>query len=211
MKKTIIFCAGAPLAYVDKVKDVQFPILVGVDGGTKILIEAGYTLDFAIGDFDSTIVPQAKEVIVLPTKKDDTDLQYALYTVLSQFHLDDIEEVIVLGALGGGRLDHLLCNIWLAFDVKLEKWFPKLHLVDEKNSASFYLPGTYSLQKEEHKKYLSFILMSPVKHLSLSGVEYPLDKKSYDRPRSLISNEFLENDMTFSFETGLICVMQTID
>lgn len=209
--KTIIFCAGAPLAYIEYIKHYTQPILVGVDGGARVLVEAGYTLDFAIGDFDSTTLPQAKESIVLPREKDDTDLHYAMKNVLSRFRFEEVDQVVVLGALGGGRVDHLLCNIWLAYHDTLNQWFPKLSLVDKKNQASFYLPGEYMLTREIDKKYLSFILMTPIKALTLANVMYPLNAKDYSTPVALISNEFLSDTMMFSFSEGIICVMQTVD
>ncbi|MBS4750898.1 thiamine diphosphokinase [Carnobacteriaceae bacterium zg-ZUI78] len=211
MGKKIVFCAGAPDPDLAYLKTISYDMLIGVDAGAKRLVDAGYVLDWAIGDFDSVEKPDSKESIVLPCEKDDTDLQYALMHVLSQENDDDIEEIIILGSLSGGRIDHLICNLWFVYQPRFQKWLTKFRLIEKGNTIRFYEPGEYTLTHDKTKKYLSFIGMTPLKALSLINAKYPLNKANYEYPVSLISNEFLTDTMTFSFEKGLMCVMQTAD
>lgn len=188
--------------------------LVGADRGALTL--AGLLADFdaAIGDFDSVTPAEMEEIKkksricrVLPAQKDETDTEAAIAYAIETFNP---EEIILLGAFGG-RLDHLMSNLWLAFHPLLHGMAGKISLMDRHNSLRFYMPGSYVLEKEADKKYLSFIGMTPIKKLTLTGVAYPLHGKDYDYPIALVSNEFEENEMRFSFESGLLAVIQSTD
>ena len=65
----------------------------------------------------------------------------------------------------------------------------------------------------ENFGYLSFIGMTPIEKLTLTGVVYPLNGKDYDYPIALVSNEFEESkaELHFSFESGLLAVIQSAD
>lgn len=64
--------------------------------------------DLIVGDFDSAPRPKAEhETIVLPHVKDDTDTQYAARWLLEHGY----DEITLLGALGGARLEHTLANL----------------------------------------------------------------------------------------------------
>ena len=53
--------------------------------------------------------------------------------------------------------------------------------------------------------------MGPVQQLTLKQVKYPLNHQNYDFPIALISNEFIDEKMEISFESGGIIVGQTRD
>ncbi|MDK4688769.1 thiamine diphosphokinase [Kingella negevensis] len=210
--KTLIFCAGAPNPDLSILQHINPDLLIGVDGGAARLVQHGYTPDWAIGDFDSAPPPpQAKNTLKLQPEKDDTDLEYALLHILQNQHPENIKQIIILGSLGGGRLDHLLCNIWLAHQPRFAPWLDKIHLIEQGNSVKFYRTGTHLLQPENSKKYLSFIGLTPIKQLTLQGMKYPLTDQDYAYPMALISNEFSDSQAQFSFESGTICVLQTHD
>ena len=66
-------------------------------------------------------------------------------------------------------------------------------------------------QRDADKKYVSFIGMTPVESLSLSGLLYPLDNAQFAHPMALVSNECLGSEMRFSFTSGLLCGIQSSD
>lgn len=210
--KTLIFCAGAPQADLSVLTQQPFDLLVGVDAGANTLVKAGYIPDWAIGDFDSQAAPQiCRQILSLPSEKADTDLEFALQHILSFFQPKDIQQIIILGALNGGRLDHLLANIWLAQQPRFAPWFSKFHFIERHNSVRFFQAGVYSLTREHNKKYLSFIGLTPIAKLTLQQVKYPIFARDYPHPTALISNEFLSNTMHFSFTQGILAALQTID
>ena len=49
----ILICAGAPNTTLSLLKHHTFDYLIGVDGGAARLVQAGYDLYAAIGDFDT--------------------------------------------------------------------------------------------------------------------------------------------------------------
>lgn len=196
-------------------ENVKERFVVGVDGGALALMKEGISIDLAIGDFDSVTGEEfhelqnyAKRIEKLPAEKDLTDTEAAL-----QFLIDEQMEIdqIQLIGLFGGRVDHLMSNIWLAFQPAFSAIVEKMILVDADNELSFYHPGEYEIQKDSTKKYLSFIGMTAIENLVLKNVKYTLEGADFTYPVALVSNEFLTDQMTFSFDKGLLAVIQSRD
>ncbi|MGY3724809.1 thiamine diphosphokinase [Granulicatella balaenopterae] len=221
MMKKIFVVIGGPdddvlevLTQYHTTSDLQEGVFVGVDGGCPKLIKENLPIDFAIGDFDSVSVNErqrikeyAQEMIQLPCEKDVTDFEAALAWCVEHYPMNSIH---ILGAFGG-RIDHQLSIIWIANQVKFQKILANLHFESLTNYLSFLLPGQHQLQKYPNMKYLSFITMNKVTNVSLKNVKYPLDGVNYDTPVALISNEFLTDTMTISFDEGLMITCQTND
>lgn len=189
-------------------------IWIGVDHGAIRLLNHGITPAIAIGDFDSItaaemefLTEKVSDVRSFPSEKDDTDTELAIQLALTECSAD---KIAVYGATAG-RLDHLMSNLFFIFQPRFQQYASKLHLYDNLNSVSFYLPGEYAVTKEEDKKYIAFVCMTPVKKLTLKDVKYTLEEKDYDYPISLASNEFKESVASFSFRKGLVAVIQSKD
>jgi thiamine pyrophosphokinase len=93
--------------------------VVAADAGVDAAAALGWSVDIAVGDFDSISAPARRglersgvDVRPFPTDKDATDLELALEAV---GELADGEpcRVLVLG-LEGGRPDHALANLLVA-------------------------------------------------------------------------------------------------
>lgn len=189
-------------------------VWIGVDHGAIRLLKNDVQPILAIGDFDSVSPKELAElkanisdVRSFPSEKDDTDTEIAIQIALEMFPEAD---VAVYGATAG-RLDHLLSNLFLVFQPRFQQHAAKIRLYDHVNSLSFYLPGDYSITKEEDKKYVAFVGMTPIKALTLTDFKYPLNKVDYNYPISLASNEFNKERGSFSFTEGLIAVIQSKD
>ena len=139
-------------------------------------------------------------------------MEYALVRVLQDFAPEEVREVIILGALGGGgRADHFLCNVWLAHQPRFAAWLDKIRFCERRGSLRFLRAGSHRLSPESGMKYLSFIGLTPVAALTLEGVKYPLHRRSFAYPPALVSNEFAAETAQVSFDSGLLCAMQTTD
>lgn len=206
----IIFCAGAATPNLS-VLNQAYDLLIGVDGGAAVLVQHGYIPDWAIGDFDSTFAPQAKNILKLQPEKDDTDLEAALFYILSKYTPTEIEQVMIIGAFGAGRLDHLLANFYLAHQARFKHYFEKFYFIEQYNTLKFYSSGYHIIVREQDKKYLSFIGLTSLHQLSLYDVKYPIQKRDYYHPIALISNEFLTNTMQFELNSGILAVIQSSD
>lgn len=189
-------------------------VWIGVDHGAIRLLKNDVQPILAIGDFDSVspkeladLKENITDVRSFPSEKDDTDTELAIQLALEMF---PEANVAVYGATAG-RLDHLLSNLFVVFQPRFQKHASKIRLYDHVNSVSFYLPGDYSITKEEDRKYVAFVCMTPVKALTLTDFKYPLSKVDYNYPISLASNEFNKEHGSFSFSEGLIAVIQSKD
>lgn len=187
---------------------------IGIDRGSLYGIKAGYQLNEVVGDFDSLseeewqwLQTQVSELSRCAAEKDDTDMELGVLKALDKY---PDANYYLIGATGG-RLDHYLSNIWLPLQERFIESLNRITIMDELNTISYYLPGEYTIEKEIDKTYLAFICLTEVKALSLYDAKYTLDKVDFPYPRSLSSNEFVGDSSRFSFESGVVSVIQSKD
>jgi thiamine pyrophosphokinase len=116
--KAVVVADGEPDARdTDHVADAD--LVVAADGGARWLEAIGVRPDLLIGDLDSVdpdlIVRLAADGVTVerhPVDKDASDAELALDRATAS----GADEVVVLGALGGERLDHELANLLLLAD-----------------------------------------------------------------------------------------------
>lgn len=189
--------------------------LVGIDYGAYFLASQGYPLDLAIGDFDSLTVNEkeqvkkvAKQFILLPTEKNDTDTQAALSKAIAYFPESDT--YLLLGATGG-RLDHFLANLFLPLENRFYSSTEKIQLRDEKNWITYFLPGKHTIKKDSKMTYLAYVPLTPMANLTLEKSRYLLQNKNIANPFAYPSNEFIGDKASFSFDSGILAVIQSRD
>ena len=109
-----------------------------------VLLELGLPLDLAVGDFDSVsrselemIQSAAKDCMIAPAEKDDTDTELALKAIFSKYPQ---AQVTIFGAFGG-RIDHMMSNLFLPSDPELAPFMRQITLRDEQNTVQFYPAG----------------------------------------------------------------------
>lgn len=218
----IIICGGASQPAFDRLNhhiDASRPIqTIGVDAGCMQLIQHGYTIDFAVGDFDSVsdeeyqlIKKHSRTVIQHPAQKDDTDMELAMEVALENYPL---ATYFILGAIGEskGRLDHMMANIWMVYQPRYQKMLSHMYFVEQHHFLEFFIEGTHQLKVSGRRSlpdYLSVISMTPTKALSIQGALYELQEIDFDYPRALISNEFVspESTIQISMEEGLVLIL----
>ncbi len=205
---------GAPKFEAIKPLIKEDGIVIGVDRGALLALEEEIQVDIALGDFDSIsadekefIQTNVKQKLDFPSDKDDTDTELAILYVLK--HHPDAE--IYFYNWYGGRVDHLYSILLIALQERFEQIIPRLHLISDKNNISYYLPGEHRIEKIDHMDYLSYILLTEVENLTLNELKYELTEESYKRPIALISNEFISNEASFSFDKGIVAAIQSKD
>ncbi|MGY3777556.1 thiamine diphosphokinase [Isobaculum melis] len=213
--KNVHILVGGPDSEVPDLMDYhdEQTIWIGVDRGAVRLMELGITPDYAVGDFDSIskaelayLKKAVKEVLLLKAEKDETDTELALDLAIQL----NPTKIRIFGATGG-RLDHLLANLWIVLRFNFLTAAEKISLYDRQNSLHYFLPGHHEIQKEADKKYLAFVGLTAVKKLSLYDEKYQLDQVDFPYPISLASNEFIGETASFSFDEGIIAVIQSKD
>lgn len=192
----------------------DFDKVIGIDRGNLFLLRQGIVPDLAIGDFDSLneaekdeVFSQVTEVQTSPAEKDDTDTQLALTTAFERY---PNAEVTLIGATGG-RLDHLLANLWLGVEPRFLPFLRQIKISDQGNDVSYIASGTHKISKNLEMKYVAFCCLTPVKKLTLKNLKYELSAVDFLQPTSLASNEFMTGDAEVSFLDGLIAVIQSRD
>jgi thiamine pyrophosphokinase len=119
--KAVIVAGGAPHP-ADRAHLADAGLLVAADAGAQWIVDQGVTPHLLIGDMDS-ISPdllarlEARGVAIErhPTEKDASDVELAVERALGA----GADEVVLIGVLGGERLDHELANLFLVAD---EAW-----------------------------------------------------------------------------------------
>ena len=187
---------------------------VGVDRGAHLLIEQGIRPHLSIGDFDSVSPPEmqviekhSQKVVRLPVDKDYTDTELAVLEILRE----NKKARIYLFNDSKSRLDHFFNILWLPIKEEFRTHAEQIYFSDSHNKVSYYLPGDHRIEKEQEKPVVSFGSLLPVKGLTLSGFEYPLTRADIAVPTMYTSNRFLSHEGRFSFEEGLLMVIQSAD
>ncbi|ETY74544.1 thiamine diphosphokinase [Lactiplantibacillus fabifermentans] len=186
---------------------------VGADRGALRLVKGGIKPVMVVGDFDSIDAAELALVkdsldgaVIVKPDQDHTDTQLAVKSIFETYAPDELH---LYGATGG-RLDHLLANLWLVLDPFFRQLAPKIKIIDRQNTVQYFLPGTYTLAKEADKRYLAFVPLMPM-HLTLPDEKYQLQAAHNDYPISWASNEFVGTSGQFSFDTGVLAVIQSRD
>ncbi len=164
--------------------------IVACDAGYRNAAALGVCPDLIVGDFDSAPQPRTEgDTIVLPHVKDDTDTQYAARWLAEH----GFEEVVMLGALGGPRVEHMLANLSTGLFLSLHG--VRTILADSRSEIHYLLPGRPLELPRRDWMYLSlFALGAPLTGVFERGVYYPLENATLtelDYPLGT-SNEFTE-------------------
>ncbi len=200
--RALIFSGGEFTGLPDDFNLQAYDLIIAADKGYLYAKEQGITPHIFVGDRDSLpqeIIISAEETILLPTVKDMTDTQEAIDIAVSH----GANHITVIAALGG-RIDHALANLHL-LKYGLSKGV-KTELAD---SGSFVTliekPESFS---KKTGYCLSLIPLTPCRHVSVSGVYYPLSDADMDLGNPYgVSNEFTEDTAHIDPGTGSLFVM----
>ncbi|GKQ42569.1 thiamine pyrophosphokinase [Companilactobacillus sp. RD055328] len=187
---------------------------IAADHGASYLLKKGIVPKYTVGDFDSSsnadyqnVVDSKSHIIQVPSEKDFTDTQLALNTVIDNFEFDEIH---LYGATGG-RIDHLLANIFLGVLPEYQSIIEKIKIIDEDNFIEFFKPGIKKVKKITNMKYIGFVTLGIVNNLNLINSKYHLNNYTNQFEISWASNEFIDEYIDFNFESGTVVAIQSKD
>ena len=209
--------AGGPVNNIPDLKcyDKENTKWIGVDRGTVYLINQGIIPVAAVGDFDSitedewcSIKEKNIDLIKYKAEKDATDLELAL-----KFAYENNPCKIRIFGATGGRLDHFLAGLHHITVLQKENPAVPVCIIDKKNIIEIKLPGTYQIETNTDKQFVSFLpLFGQVKNLTLEGFKYPLKNRHISYGSTLcISNELICDYVTYSFSDGILLVIRSVD
>ncbi len=179
--------------------------IIACDAGYKNAAPLQRKPNLIVGDFDSAPDPHFPDTVVLPHEKDDTDTQYAAAWAADH----GAKEVLMLGALGGRRMEHTLSN--LSTGLYLEKRGIHTVIANEQSEIHYLLPGQELLLQKENWMYFSvFPLEGALSGLYIRGAHYPLENANLTMDYPLgVSNEFDEPQVKIGCNSGAGLVILT--
>jgi thiamine pyrophosphokinase len=183
-------------------------VLVAVDGGADALADLGLVPSLLVGDMDSIspevlagLEAQGVEAVALSTAKDETDTEAALRLVLER----GASEIIVFGALGGPRLDHLVGNLLLLTAPWLDA--VRVKLVDGRHEV-FLVKGD-SVVTGRAGDIVSLLPLTPVvDDVSTEGLLYPLRSEPLVQCQTRgVSNEMMGREARVTHGEGALLLV----
>lgn len=207
---TAIVFAAAPLEPTARLharlSALKQPYVVAADRGATTALVFGYQPNVVIGDLDSIDASTLRElqqrdvpIETYPRDKDATDGQLAVERAL-QVHPS---QLLMLGFLGGPRLDQALANVLLLVGVK-----SRTFLLDEHNECVLVRPGApYTWQTEPDEVASLLSLSGEARGVRTYGLRWPLTGETLRLGETRgVSNEPIATSVTVSIERGLLLV-----
>lgn len=180
--------------FIDDFEFLSGDHIIACDGAYEKLLSKGLTPNEVLGDFDSLgYVPEG--AVVFPVEKDMTDGELALLHA----HEQGFSSIVFICA-GGGRDDHFIGNLSLAF---------KAH--DLGISAALYTKRSviYCVGQGEHRfkvkkgTVISLFSFDSAIVASSKGLKFPYHGERLEKSSTLgLSNEAIEDEISFSVDSG---------
>ena len=185
--------------------------VIAADGGAESLDRLGRQPDLLIGDLDSTspaLVERlaAAGVIVerYSSDKDESDTELALRAAIDR----GADEIVLLGAIGGDRLDHELANLLVLADPSLRG----------REVRVVHAATTVRIVRENEPVALDgrigdLATLLPIggdaTGVTTDGLRWPLDAATLATGRSRgLSNEIVATPASVRLESGLLLLVE---
>ncbi|MGT2934545.1 thiamine diphosphokinase [Streptococcus castoreus] len=201
--------AGGDLTFFTR----HFDYFVGIDRGSLFLLENGLPLTMAVGDFDSVskeaftmIKEKAEHLVIAKQEKNDTDTELALKEVFARF---PDAQVTIFGAFGG-RLDHLLSNLFVPSDPALAPHMTQIELRDEQNVVTFCPAGKHLVRQENGMTYIAFMTDGEA-DLEIVGAKFALTPANFFKKKIYASNAFIGTPIEVTVPSGYLIILQSKD
>jgi thiamine pyrophosphokinase len=207
-----IVVAGGDAVPEDAAQLFGADLLIAADSGARWLDASGAVPDLVIGDLDSVdpvlldrLAGAGVGIERHPVEKDASDLELALARAVAA----GADDVVLLGALGGRRLDHELANLLLLVG---RDWLGhRLRIVRGGTTVRAVNGGeTIELSGDEGDLVTLLPLAGDAEGVRSHGLRYPLDGEllRFGRSRGL-SNVIQRAPGWVSLESGLLFVIET--
>ncbi len=189
-------------------------LVIAADGGALKAETLGLRPDVVVGDLDSLDERDVERlrredvaVLAFPSRKDESDTQLAVREALAR----GADRVVLIGALGGRRIEHSLANVLLLT-------MPELSRIDasivDRASTLRALGSGGRRRLELHGAAGDYVSLLPlterVEGVTTSGLAYELhDEELRQGPARGLSNELIGARATISTTSGRLLVVHT--
>lgn len=190
----------------------KFPIeptggdrVIAADKGYDTVRALGLTPDWIVGDFDSLgETPDAENVIVLPVRKDETDVGYAV----EKGFACGCTEFVIYGVVGG-MLDHTFANVAIAHDIARRGG--KAMLIGDEFCITVLHNASIDFEARQSGRISVFALGGTAKDVTIRGLDYEVEELTIEsRSHIGVSNAFVGKEARITVTDGdLLVVWQT--
>jgi thiamine pyrophosphokinase len=193
-------------------------IVVGADGGARHAAELGLAISHWTGDGDSLAATEIERlrtagaiVKLVSREKDESDTELAIGEAVAA----GADEILLLGAMGGLRLDHALANVSLLAHhdirdrpVSILDGGARIRLIRAPNADR--TPAALSLSGRIGDGVSLIPSGGDVEGVTTTGLRYPLD----DEPLRVgaargLSNVRVAADAALTVRRGLLLIIET--
>ena len=207
-----IVVAGGDVVPEDAAQLFGADLLIAADSGARWLDASGAVPDLVIGDLDSVdpalldrLAGAGVTIERHPVEKDASDLELAVAHAVAA----GADDVVLLGALGGRRLDHELANLLL---LARRDWLGnRLRIVRGGTTVRAVSGGeTIELSGVEGDLVTLLPVDGDALGVETRGLRFPLDGEPLERGRSRgLSNQVEHSPASVSLERGTLLVIET--
>jgi thiamine pyrophosphokinase len=208
----VVVVASGRLEPIDVAHLDDADLVIAADGGAESLDALGRRPDLLVGDFDS-ISPALAERLEAegiemerhPSDKERSDTELALEAAVAR----GATEVVLLGAIGGDRLDHELANLLLLADPGMAGRDVR---IARGSSTARVLRGGERLALAGSAGDLVSLLPigGDASGVTTDGLRWPLEAATLGLGRSRgLSNEIVAGAASVSLEHGTLLVVET--
>ncbi len=200
MKKCYVIGAGE--VFCLDLTPNEDDLVIAVDGGFRILEDAGIKPDLVIGDFDSLgFCPQSEDTIKLPEMKDDTDMFAALKQGIDKGYSD----FFIYGGTGG-RFDHTFANVQLL--TYLSQIGRRGFMFSNDNVLTVITDNQIELPSGNAGIVSVFSVSENAYGVSERGLKYELTDASLTNSNPIgVSNEFTNSSSCIRVEKGTLLII----
>jgi len=187
------------------------PYVVAADGGARHAEPLGLRIDRWVGDGDSVSADllaalEAAGVPIdrRPPDKDESDTELAVRAALARRP----RSIVILGALGGPRLDHALANLALLSLPELREVDVRLIATDAR--VRVVERGTTRLEGRVDDLVTLLPIGTDATGVTTAGLAYPLRGETLHLGRTRgLSNRRTDTIAEVALETGRLLVVET--
>jgi len=188
-------------------------LLIGVDRGAAWLTAHAYRPDLLVGDLDSLPAPLLEQLAAAgveidrhPVDKDASDTELAIERAV----VAGATRIVLLGALGGRRIDHELANLLLLADPRWPDLVADLRIVRSGTTVrALHGGGTLALEGAAGEVVTLLPVGADAEGVRTVGLRFPLagEPLRLGRARGL-SNRIATTPASVSLERGTLIVIE---
>ena len=185
--------------------------VIAADAGASSLDRLGHTADRLVGDLDSIpdhllerLAASGVAIDGHPADKDASDTELALEAAIAR----GATEIVLLGAIGGSRLDHELANVLLLADPALAA--RDVRIVHGPTTVRvLHDGGRLALEGAAGDLVTLLAVGGDATGVRIDGVRWPLTGATLRMGRSRgLSNELVAPPASVSLERGTLLVVE---